>query len=1273
MAELAALSPDRRPIFGGQHAMDPENTHSAFFEHAPVGMAVVDADGCLRAANRRLSGLLDREADVLVGQTLTVWLASAEADRVAAAIHSLIHGDTGEWRDECRLLPRQGPPLWVELALSRLPDADDGAARLALTATDIDARKASEAERDELEHFYQQTFTNNVAVKLLIDPDDGRIVDANPAAETFYGWSIEELKNRPIQAINTLSAEEVQAEMERAAEEERLYFRFRHRVASGEIRDVEVYSGPVWLRGKRYLHSIIHDVTEHHRAEREQRELLQILEAAPDFIGMADPDGRILYQNPAFDRALGLTGRATPGERAIDDFHPEPVRRRVKEEALPTAARDGVWRGETELRTADGKSLPVSQTIVAHRDDTGAVHRYSTILHDISAIRAAEAFRNQLLESLAEGVFGLDREGRYTFLNPAACRLLGYEREADALGLASHETSRHSHADGSPYPLEDCPIYRVLQTGKPLEAWEDVFWRPDGHAFPVLVYAAPLHGSEGEPTGAVVSFQDISERKAARQRMETLLQTSPAVIYTMDPAGFATMTYLSNNAEAVIGWRPEEVTGNPRWLEHHIHPDDHAANIEAVGAWLAAGARGTCRLQYRQRHGDGHWMHIEDQLVALRDGQGRVKELVGAFQDVSDRVESETRLRTIARHLPGALYQYREDADGTPGFPYFGEGLEQLTGLLPSEATGDAARLFSRIPAEDLEALRASAARSRETLEPWQQHFRVRHPQRGEVWLDGRATPERQDDGSTVWNGVLVDITTRVAAEQALRQREAELNQAQRIARMGSWVSDFRVNEIRWSDEIYRIFGRQPEDGPVTHETFMETVHPHDRAAVQAALEASFAGEPYDIVHRVVRSDGEVRTVRERGHTEFDDTGQPIRMLGTVQDITEQRQLEDSLRRLVSILDSTPDVVSMHGPDGAMLYLNAAGRRLMGLPEPELADHWDPETGWNRAGLPGEMDTVEGTIERVHPPWALERVREEALPAAMEHGLWQGETALLDGEGRERPASQVVLIHRDADGAIAQTSTIIRDITERKRIEMELERSNAELEQFAYAVSHDLQEPLRINNSYLGLLERRHAEALDDKARRYIDTATDAAARMRQMIQDLLEYSRVQRMGEAFAPVALDRALDDACDNLQAAIADSGARITREALPTVQGDAGQLMRLFQNLLSNAIKYRAPETTPEIHVGCTDRGDHWEIRVTDNGIGIDPEQIGRIFQVFQRLHGRGEYEGTGAGLALARRIVERHGGQIRAESEGEGHGTTFCFTLPRQPMAAAAPE
>ncbi|WP_246863871.1 PAS domain S-box protein [Thioalkalivibrio sp. ALE21] len=1017
MAELAALSPDRRPIFGGQHAMDPENTHSAFFEHAPVGMAVVDADGCLRAANRRLSGLLAREADVLVGQTLTQWVASAEADRVAAAIHSLTYGETGEWRDECRLLPRQGPPLWVELALSRLPDADDGAARLALTATDIDARKASEAERDELEHFYQQTFTNNVAVKLLIDPDDGRIVDANPAAETFYGWSIEELKKRPIQAINTLSAEEVRTEMERAAEEERLYFRFRHRVASGEIRDVEVYSGPVWLRGKRYLHSIIHDATDTRRYLRELERYKAIFDTLPVGVyrNLPGHTGQFDYVNPAMARIFGAGSIAELLSRSTAELYTDPEeRRRFSDDLL---ARGEVHRRELDLRTLDGRAIRCAITARAHETEQGTV--FDGVVEDVTERHQAERQREDLLQILeaAPDFIGMaDPDGRILYQNPSFNRAMGFADSAEA----------SLHDVGGLHP-----------------EW-------------------------------------------ARRRLQ------------------------------------EEALPEAR----------HNGIWQGEMAILA---------------GDGRELPVSQTVVAHFDETGAVR-----------------RYSTIIR-----------------------------------------------------------------------------------------------------------DISERVATEQALRQREAELNQAQRIARMGSWVSDFRVNEIRWSDEIYRIFGRRPEEGRVTHETFMEAVHPHDRTAVRAALEASFAGEPYDIVHRVVRSDGEVRTVRERGHTEFDDTGQPIRMLGTVQDITEQRQLEDSLRRLVSILDSTPDVVSMHGPDGAMLYLNAAGRRLMGLPEPELTDHWDPQTGWNRTGLPREMDTVEGTIERVHPPWALERVRTEALPAAMEQGAWQGETALLDAEGRERPASQVLLVHHDADGAIAQTSTIIRDISERKRIERELERSNAELEQFAYAVSHDLQEPLRIINSYLGLLERRHADALDDKARRYIDTATDAAGRMRQMIQDLLEYSRVQRMGEAFAPVDLARALDDACGNLHTAIQDSGARISRDPLPTVQGDAGQLMRLFQNLLSNAIKYGPPDAVPEIHVGCDERGDEWEIRVTDNGIGIDPEQSERIFQVFQRLHGRAEYPGTGAGLALARRITERHGGRIRAESDGEGHGTTFRLTLPRQPADATS--
>lgn len=240
---------------------------------------------------------------------------------------------------------------------------------------------------------------------------------------------------------------------------------------------------------------------------------------------------------------------------------------------------------------------------------------------------------------------------------------------------------------------------------------------------------------------------------------------------------------------------------------------------------------------------------------------------------------------------------------------------------------------------------------------------------------------------------------------------------------------------------------------------------------------------------------------------------------------------------------------------------------------------------------------------------------------------------------------------------------IATDISHRKRMEDELKRSNADLEQFSYAISHDLQAPLRMVSSYLQLLVRRHREHLDEEAREFIGYAVDGANRMGGMIQGLLEYSRVTRKAEAFATVALDRVLDEALDNLRNDIEDRRAVIARQALPVVRGDGTQLMRLFQNLVGNALKYQSAAAVPNIDIAARRADEQWEIRIRDNGIGIAPDQFGRLFQVFQRLHAPTDYEGTGIGLALCRRIVERHGGRIWTESDGSGRGATFAFTLP----------
>ncbi len=262
-----------------------------------------------------------------------------------------------------------------------------------------------------------------------------------------------------------------------------------------------------------------------------------------------------------------------------------------------------------------------------------------------------------------------------------------------------------------------------------------------------------------------------------------------------------------------------------------------------------------------------------------------------------------------------------------------------------------------------------------------------------------------------------------------------------------------------------------------------------------------------------------------------------------------------------------------------------------------------------------------------------------------------------------------------------RTKELTEEINERKKAEQalqehekqleeivlqrtaELTRSNKELEMFAYITSHDLQEPLRMVTSYLQLIDKRYTENLDDDGREFISFAVEGAKRMQTLINDLLKYSRVDTKGKAFSPVDINKVLMDTLNNLEIAIEESKATITHDPLPTVNGDETQLRQLFQNLVGNAIKFRG-EKPPTIHIGTEPVNNGWKFTVKDNGIGIETKYYERIFQVFQRLHGRNEYSGNGIGLAVCKKIVERHGGSITVESN-PGEGTTFLFTLKNE--------
>jgi PAS domain S-box-containing protein len=400
---------------------------------------------------------------------------------------------------------------------------------------------------------------------------------------------------------------------------------------------------------------------------------------------------------------------------------------------------------------------------------------------------------------------------------------------------------------------------------------------------------------------------------------------------------------------------------------------------------------------------------------------------------------------------------------------------------------------------------------------------------------------------------------------------------------------------------------------------------------------------------------------RRRDGTEFPieimlsplESAEGILVTAAIRDITERKRIEGALRqseeRFRLMASGVKDYANiMLDPDGLVVSWNEGAERIKGYQAEEIiGQHFS------------RFYSVED-IRNATPSFELEQ--------ATKNGRFEGEGWRLRKDGSRFLANVVITALRDEKGRLRGFGKITRDITERRKSEEhltktmeELKRSNDELGRFAYVVSHDLQEPLRMVASYTQLLAQRYKGRLDSDADEFIAYAVDGCNRMQGLIQDLLSYSRAGGDGEALRVVSAENALQKALKNLRATIEQSRARVTHDSLPAIMTDGTQLVQVFQNLIGNAVKYRGAET-PQVHVSANKDGNEWIFSVRDNGLGIEPQYFEKIFILFQRLHGQKEFEGTGIGLAMCKKIVDRLGGRIWVESQID-QGSTFYFALP----------
>jgi len=365
-------------------------------------------------------------------------------------------------------------------------------------------------------------------------------------------------------------------------------------------------------------------------------------------------------------------------------------------------------------------------------------------------------------------------------------------------------------------------------------------------------------------------------------------------------------------------------------------------------------------------------------------------------------------------------------------------------------------------------------------------------------------------------------------------------------------------------------------------------------------------------------------------------------------EVSERKKVEAALRESEKHLNKAQEIAHLGSWELDLVHNRLSWSdevyRIFGLKPQEFAATYE---AFLAAVHPDDRSTVDAAYTN--------SLRENRDHYEIEHRV----TRKYSGEVR---VVQEKCTHiRDASGAVVRSVGMVHDITEHKKAEEELRRSNENLEQFAYVASHDLQEPLRMMASYSELLERRYKGKLDSDADEFIAYIVDGAKRLQRLINDLLTYSRLGRTGKTMSELDCNSILGRVLSSMKTATEESGAIVTNDPLPTLTGNESNFIQLFQNLIGNAVKFRGVEP-PRVHIGAKKNGGDWLFSVKDNGIGIEPQYKDRIFLIFQRLHARSEYPGTGIGLSICKKIVETHGGRIWLESES-GKGSTFNFTIP----------
>ncbi|WP_103665008.1 PAS domain S-box protein [Gracilimonas amylolytica] len=1020
-----------------------------------------------------------------------------------------------------------------------------------------------------------------------------------------------------------------------------------------------------------------------------------MLNNSEDSFVLVDRDLMVKNFNRQFaQNYLEIFGRKVEKGQSILDLTLPERKEALKERYV------SVLKGETisdllKVPTKSGGTRYFDIKYKPARDEHDEIVGSFVSLIEKTAEHKAQEKYQQVVEHSTNMFFKHDAEGVLTYVSPQSKYFLGFSPEKAMRKWTEFITDHPLNKIGEQHTR------KALETGETQPPYELQLKTADNRIIWVEIHEAPVV-EDGNVTGIVGSLSDITERKTYEEQLQKSLErydfaskATRDAIYDWDME--EDTLHWGDGLKTLFGYDTGNQVNSLKLWSDNVHPSDIDRVQEELDQTLNDPNLNQVEYEYRFRRENGEYAYVHENGYVIRNHKGKAIRMIGALRDVTESKQAELqthlqhqvaqffkhedRLHSILDHLLHYLAEYEKfslaeiwlvsatknhlnlmasfarNNIGRTFYKYsrsvnkfgYGEGLPGLVWKNRSTETWDN---LSENPA----FIRNEAAKESELKSATA--FPLFHNDDFiGVLLLGSEEPAQINRHKVRPYKILQDF---LGAEIRRKQREEEMQLLFKSSPDILAIAASNNRFIKVNPGFCELMGYSEEE--LTSQNFQTFIHPDDLDDTNKEYEETVTGErnANNYINRWITRSGDTRYISWRSSEVF---GEDNFVFAFGRDVTDRKIVEQQIIETNKKLKTAQEIASL-----GYWELNLKSRDL----------YWSDEV-FRIWGLDPTQEPLvfEDFRNTVHP---------EDLDAfdAQQSAAISGEEALdiehriILPDGTVKWVHEIGKIIHNKKGQPILFEGTVQDITERKKARKALEKlnrdlelhaqelaaSNAELEQFAYVASHDLQEPLRMVTSFLTQLDKKYSDDLDERAKKYIHFAVDGAQRMRQIILDLLNYSRLNQDKKQRESVDLNVILEEVKTLERKHIEETGGEIITESLPVVYANPGPIKQVFQNLINNGLKYHKEGASPKVEITYTETDTHWEFKVSDNGIGIRKEFQDGIFQIFQRLHTRDEYSGTGIGLAITKKIVERHGGKIWLESE-EGKGSTFYFTLSKE--------